>query len=304
VNQRPGTYRPAHASLAHPGVCADATKTGTLRIKDETGSKTLYLDGGRVVFAASSDANDRLGQLFLRRKMIVSGTLTEAASAAAEQNRRIGAVLVQMKAIRPQDLIWGVTEQVRQMVVGLFQWTRGDYAFSEGSLPSRRVITLKMHTGDLINERDQRASIPVRIEAAVGDLGTRYAASPRQQELAKELTLSLDEWTLLSQCESGATLGEISEQSSVGDFEVCRLIWAFMVVGLLVTEEAAAAATRPSESTRLHAYPSRLPRKLCRVAQRMRRPILYFETGSGRRAFLSMTASFRTPRWTVTRQDP
>ncbi|HZI93205.1 MAG TPA: DUF4388 domain-containing protein [Patescibacteria group bacterium] len=218
-------------------------KTGTLALKDETGTKTLYLDSGRVVFAASSDTNDRLGQLFLRRKMIRLKTLMDAASTAAEQNRRIGAVLVQMKAIRPQDLIWGVTEQVRQMVVGLFQWTRGEYAFSEGILPSDEVITLKMHTGDLIMSGIKSIESWSRIEAAVGDLDTRYAASPRQQDLAKELTLSLEEWTLLSQCESGATLGEIAEQSSLGDFEVCRLIWAFMVVGLLVTEQGAAVAT-------------------------------------------------------------
>ena len=216
--------------------------TGTLELRDESVQKTLYFDGGRVVFAASADANDRLGQLFLRRKMITLRTLKEAAVAASCEGRRMGAVLVKMKAIRPQDLVWGVTEQVRQMVISLFHWTRGEYSFRPGKPPSEEVITLNMHTADLIMSGIKSIDSWARIENAVGDLDTRYLASPRLQDLAREMTLSLDEWTLLSYAESGATLGEICERSALGDFEACRLIWGFMVVGLLGKEEAKAEA--------------------------------------------------------------
>jgi hypothetical protein len=217
-------------------------KTGTLTLKDGELTKTLYLDGGRVVFAASSDPDERLGQLFLRRKMIGLKTLKEAAVIASREGKRLGAVLVQKKAIRPQDLVWGVSEQVREMVIGLFSWTRGEFVFNEGRLPSDEVITLKMHTGDLIMSGIKSIQAWSRVEAAVGDLDARYQASPRLQELGKELTLSLDEWTLLSHCESGATLADICEHSTLGDFEVCRLIWGFIVVGLLSTHEAAESA--------------------------------------------------------------
>jgi len=211
--------------------------TGTLELRDEGIQKTLYFDTGRVVFASSGDSDDRLGQLFLRRRMIRLSTLREAAAKASLDGKRIGAVLVQMKAIRPSDLVWGVSEQVRQMVLSLFQWTRGAYVFKPGKPPSDEVITLNMHTADLILSGVKSIESWSRVEVAVGEPDTRYLASPRLQDLAKQMTLSLDEWTLLSYGESGATLSEICESSSLGDFEVCRLIWGFMVVGLLSQQQ-------------------------------------------------------------------
>ena len=224
-----------------------ARATGTLTLEDSGLSKNLYLDQGRVVFASSTDPEDRLGQLYLRHGMIGLGALKEAAKVALTGKKRLGAILVEMKAIRGQDLVWGVAEQVRGIVMGLFDWTRGEYQFTTGKLPTQEVITLKVPTGDLIMAGIKRIESWYRIEAAVGDLDSHYVCSPRFEELARELNLSLDEWTVLSQCESGASLADILAAFPRKDFEVCRLIWAFMVVGLLqksaaVRTQAAAAA--------------------------------------------------------------
>jgi len=115
---------------------------------DETGSKTLYLERWASRLCASSDPDDRLGQLSSAARD-PSQDATEAASAAADANRRIGAVLVQMKAIRAPGSDLGRHRAGPPDGGGLFQWTRAITAFSEGSLPSDEVITLKMHTGDL-----------------------------------------------------------------------------------------------------------------------------------------------------------
>ena len=213
-------------------------QTGTLTLKDGSITKTLYFESGRVVFAASTDPEDRLGQLYFKRGMITLSALKEAVVSSVEESRRMGTILVRIKAIRPQDLIWGVTEQVRMMVLSVFAWTRGTYLFQPGPLPSNEVITLKVPTPDLVMSGVKSIEAWSRVEAAVGEMETRYHASPRLDELARELNLSLDEWTLLSLCESGATLGQMCDDSPLGDFELCRLIWGFMVVGLLLKLEA------------------------------------------------------------------
>ncbi|HEY3174545.1 MAG TPA: DUF4388 domain-containing protein [Candidatus Polarisedimenticolia bacterium] len=240
--KEPGSVGPLTLPTLIQGLCGER-ETGTLVLKDDAIERTLYFDTGRVVFATSNDPDDRLGQLLFRHGMISLTTLKEAAAVSSFHGKRMGTVLVGMMAIRPQDLIWGVTEQVKQMVLSLFQWTRGCYTFEAGPLPSEEVITLKMPTPDLVMAGIKSIDAWSRIEAAVGDLETRYQPSSRLQELSKELTLSLDEWTLLSRCESGATLGQICEVSPANDFEVCRLIWAFMVTGLLLKQEAAQAGT-------------------------------------------------------------
>ncbi len=227
-----------------------ARATGTLTLEDSGISKTLYLDQGRVVFATSTDPEDRLGQLYLRQGMISLATLKQAAKVALTSKKRMGAWLVEIKAIRGQDLIWGVAEQVRCIVMGLFHWTRGEYQFTSGKLPTEEVITLKVPTGDLIVAGIKSIDSWYRIEAAVGDLDTHYVSSPRFEELARELNLSLDEWTVLSRCESGASLADICEASAGKDFEVCRLIWAFMVVGLLQKHASTAQAATASGDAR------------------------------------------------------
>ncbi|HET6372161.1 MAG TPA: DUF4388 domain-containing protein [Candidatus Polarisedimenticolia bacterium] len=217
-------------------LCA-GEETGTLVVTRSTNdvetAKTLYLDKGRVVFASSTDPDDRLGQLFLRRGMIGLEALQTAAVSSTNEGKRLGGVLVQMKAIRPEDLVWGVTEQVRGIVVGLFSWTNGVYRFTPGRPSSQELITLKMSTADLVLSGIRSIESWSRIEAAAGEIATRYTTNPRFEQLARELTLSLEEWTLLSRCESGATLGQVCHDSTLPDFEVCRLVWGFMVVGLL-----------------------------------------------------------------------
>ncbi len=244
VNREKGHIGPLTLPALIHALCGEKL-TGTLIVSDtmrnDPVSRTLYFDSGGVVFATSTDPEDRLGILFLRQGMISLSTLTQAADASGAQGKRLGTILVQKKAIRPEDLVWGVAEQVKRMIVGLFSWTRGEYAFTSGPLPSNEVITLKMPTGDLIMNGIKSVESWSRISAAVGGLSTRYATSPAFAKLARGLTLGLEEWTLLSRCESGATLGRICEESPLKDFEVCRLIWAFMVVGLLNKAEAGAA---------------------------------------------------------------
>ena len=92
---------------------------------------------------------------------------------------------------------------------------------------------MKMSTGDMILEGVKRIESWSRIKLAVGDLETMYQVSPKLQELGKEMSLSLDEWTFLSRCEGPISLQQLCQASALKDFEVCRLVWAFHVVGLL-----------------------------------------------------------------------
>jgi len=216
--------------------------SGTLSVSQGKRVKRVFIEEGRIVFAGSNDPDERLGALYLREGMISLQALQDALAVSLAEKKRLGTVLVQNKAIRPQDLVWGVTEQVKGIVLELFQWSSGEYLFEPGPLASPEVITLKMFTPDLLLTGVKSIQSWSRIEAAVGGLGTLYSTTPELQELAGALNLSLDEWTLLSRCESEVPLGRLCEESAMADFEVCRLIWAFAVVGLLRRHQAAKAA--------------------------------------------------------------
>jgi len=218
-------------SLLHD-VCEEKN-TGVLSVREGETEKSVYIDKGRIVFARSNDMEDRLGSLLIKRGMVSLQDMDVAVRIAQETKKRLGGVLVEKHAIRPQDLTWGVREQVKEIVVGLFRFTRGSYEMTFGPLPSDELITLKMSTGDIILEGVKGVSEWIRIQLAVGGLETRYQVSPRLDELGRTMNLSLDEWTLLSRCEGAVPLVTLLEASPMKNFDVCRLVWAFAVVGLL-----------------------------------------------------------------------
>jgi len=218
-------------SLVHD-ICEEKN-TGVLAVRDGDIEKAVFIEKGRIVFAKSNDKNDRLGTLILRRGMVSLRDMVAAGEISKQTGQRLGGVLVERGNIRPQDLVAGVRDQVKEITVSLFHWSRGTYEMKVGPLPSNEVITLKMSTGDIILEGLKRVDSWSRIELAVGSPETRYQVDPRVDELSRDVTLSLEEWTLLSRCEGPVMLGLLCEASPMKDYDVCRLVWALNVVGML-----------------------------------------------------------------------
>jgi hypothetical protein len=152
---------PPRGSLDQVGVPAilralvRADKTGPLRFTRGRTTKTVYLSDGRLIFATSTDPDDRLGEMLLRKGLISYRDLEESVR-GIRAGRRQGTILVERGAIRSRDLVQGVTEQVQEIVYSLFLWQDGLYEFVEGDLPSREVILLRMPTEDILMEGIRR----------------------------------------------------------------------------------------------------------------------------------------------------
>lgn len=211
-------------------------ETGVLTLTAESSEKSIYIREGRPIFATSSDRDDRLGQVLFRTGLVSLEGLMEAAEESVESGKRLGTVLVERDLIQPHDLIGGVLRQVRDIISGLFLWTRGHYRYVPGPLPTEEVITLKLSAGDLILEGIRRIDSWGRIWEAVGDLDSRYHTTDRVERLSRDMSLSLEEWTLLSHCEQPATLRTLCEVSTIDDFELCRFLWAMLTLGIVTKE--------------------------------------------------------------------
>lgn len=207
--------------------------TGVLTLRDGVAEKSIFIDRGRIIFAKSNEIEDRLGSLMIRRGLLTLKDLEDASYVSIATGQRLGGVLVSKNVIRAKDLVDGVSDQVQEIVISLFLWTRGSYEMKFGSLPSNELITLKVPSENLILDGVRRINAWARIQLAVGGSETHYKVGPRVSELGDLMNLSLEEWTLLSRCEGPETLGHLCEQSALKDFDVCRLVWAFTVVGML-----------------------------------------------------------------------
>jgi hypothetical protein len=215
-------------------------ETGVLTLTGDTSEKSIYIHSGRPVFATSNDRDDRLGQIFFKAGLVSLEGLMGSLERAAEEGKRLGTVLVEQGLIQPHDLVEGVRNQVRNIVCSLFLWTRGRYRYRPGDLPTDEVITLKLSAGNTILEGIRRIDSWERIWEAVGDLDMRYQTAPGLEDMSRDLTLSLEEWTLLSHCERPVSLRELCRTSSVNDFEICRLLWALLTLGITIRISPAA----------------------------------------------------------------
>lgn len=230
-----------------------ADKTGPLRFTRGRVIKTVYLQGGRLIFATSTDPDDRLGEKLLRKGLISYRDLEESVK-AIRAGKRQGTALVESGSIRSRDLVQGVTEQVQEIVYSLFLWEDGAYEFVEGDLPTREVILLRMPTEDILMEGIRRVERWSRIQAGAGALEQRYTPSPESTAILQSMSLSKDELSLVALLDGAPTLEEICAASRQSDFEICRAVWGLWVTGVLDrVPQDTAEGTRVLDKTEPHA---------------------------------------------------
>lgn len=211
--------------------------TGRLRLERPDVRLTLTVDDGRLVFALSSDADDRLGPRLLRSGAITLRQL-EDATRAMRPGKRFGTVLVEMGFLAPKELVRGVVDQTRDIILHAFRWTAGEYR-PEAGRTAGEDITLNMSTPQLLLDGITQLDSWTRVSGGCGGLATRYARVPGSDALFKQLTLDIDQAELLRAVDGARDVEALCTGSALNHFEVCRNLWAFRVIGLVRRVEAA-----------------------------------------------------------------
>jgi hypothetical protein len=205
--------------------------SGRLRLSTEDARIVLTMEEGRLVFASSSDPDHRLGPSLLRRGMITLRQMDDATRGMVP-GKRFGTVLVEMGFLAPRDLVRGVVEQTRAIILHVFRWTSGRYELQEGTTRGED-ITLNMSTPQLVLDGISQIEAWSRIDRGCGSLPTRYERVPGSEALFKQLTLDVDQAELLRAVNGERDVEALCAGSVLNHFEVCRNIWAFRVIGLV-----------------------------------------------------------------------
>jgi hypothetical protein len=206
--------------------------TGVLTLTSAGVGRSVVVQEGRLVFASSTSRDDRLGELMLRRGRIKLRQLVDA-GAAVTPGKRLGTVLVESGALSPKDLVKSVVEHTQEIIYGAFLWTEGQYRLEEGG-DSKEAIKLNISTPDLILEGIRRIDSWGRIDAAVGGLGARYDRRPDYEARLRNVSLPPEKTAILAGLTAARTVEQICDSATLPDFEVCRTLWAFRVLGVVL----------------------------------------------------------------------
>lgn len=206
-------------------------ETGVLTFRNTVVTKSIYVKDGRVVYAASTDVNERLGEVLLVEGKISVRQYLEA-SRMIRPGKRLGALLVEMEALQPEELIPAVEHQVKEVIMDLFSWTVGDYEMVIRDNDPDNLITLNISTENLILEGIRRGRAWSQVLHGVGDLDAVYAPTGNTDILYK-LELSGEEQEVLAHVNGRSTVEQICEVSYLTNFETYRILWALAVLRVI-----------------------------------------------------------------------
>ncbi len=204
--------------------------SGILTLSNKGVGKSVTVQEGRLVFASSTSPDERLGELLLRKGRIALRQYVDAGKLLGP-GKRLGTVLVESGVLSPKDLVKAVVEHTQEIIYNAFQWTEGHYRLQERA-ESAEAITLKISTPDIIMEGIRRIEAWSRIDRAVGGLAAQYQVTDRAHELARGMILVTEQNTMLDLLAAPQDVEMLCSSSTMADFDVCRTLWAFRVIGI------------------------------------------------------------------------
>ncbi len=217
--------------------------TGLLSLHRGLTTKSITVEKGRLVFATSSDPDERLGVLLLRRGQISLRQLVDA-GARVSAGKRLGTLLVEDGVLAPKALVRAVIETSREIILHAFTWAEGRYKLEAGQRPEE-AITLNIDPPQLILQGIKRIESWKRIERAVGGLEARYRARREAAPVLQKLALDADERGVADRLAEARSVEHLCAWSKLSSFAVCRLLWALRVVGF--AERLPGAAALPDD---------------------------------------------------------
>ena len=206
--------------------------SGKLHLKQARLERTLHWLEGEIIFATSNTPEQSLGQFLLRNGKITQEQYDESAQRVGPHMRH-GKALVQMGAISPNDLWWGLKNQALEIIYSLFTLNEGSFSFVEASeeVLHERIV-LSINTPSAIMEGIRRLDESARIREKITSLEMVFAKTGEVPDF-KELELSEDEIALYNNIDGKLTVRGLIAKSELTDFEVTRMLFQLLMARLI-----------------------------------------------------------------------
>ena len=207
--------------------------SGRLFLRRDGITKTVIFDDGYPVFARSSAAHDRLGELLLREGRLDDDQLAALMEEQRESRRRLGALLVDHGVVKQGELFPLVRRHVLDIIYSLFSWTSGEFELEAGQADDER-IRLEQHPAALIVEGVRRKVGYELLVSRLGGPDTRVRLREGARGRLDDAQLEPDEAELCGLLSGEQTIGGLVSLDLVDELRCYQLIYALQLLGLAV----------------------------------------------------------------------
>ena len=206
--------------------------TGRLKVSSGHYRRTVYFDRGRPTYAVSSHPEESFGEVLVQAGRASTEQIRLALSKTPSM-KKIGATLVEMGVIQPQDLLWAAAEQVRQIVLALFTLQDGTWIFEEGDFSGDDILRLPIKIDLLFREGVRRIADPRLLLRSLGSMEVQLEASANGNGKPQP-TFALDERErgLLESIRRGpSTVRDLCRGSGMPAIDACRTLVTLVAAG-------------------------------------------------------------------------
>ena len=147
-------------------------RTGLLHFTQGQVRRSVRFRKGHLVHGDTNVKDERMGETLVHQGLLSAQDLKRATGFVLRDGKRLGAVLIEMGILDKERLEDAVALHVRELLLKVFSWTEGSYAFEEQdpSVDSDADITLKLSMGEMILEAVRRVEDSDVIRYALGDI--------------------------------------------------------------------------------------------------------------------------------------
>ena len=207
--------------------------SGKMVVRQSHFERTILWKDGEIVFASSNSPEHSLGQFLLRNGKITQEQYDESKRRVTAQLRH-GKILVQMGAISPKDLWFGVKNQVLEIIYSLFTWKDGSFSFFESAeeLAQERIV-LQIHSSSVIMEGIRRLDESARIREKIPNLDIVFMKVPGEEPDFSDLDISENEIQVYKDIDGRLSIRELTGRSDLTEFEVTRILFQLLSARLI-----------------------------------------------------------------------
>jgi hypothetical protein len=224
-----------------------ARATGILHLSSGATAKKIFFKSGEIVFAATNEERERLGERLVRAGRIKRSIVDLACRVMERSHQRFGKTIVEWGWVSPAEIQYWIAEQIKDIVYSVFSWSSGDYRFEPAEEPVEPDLLLELHTAEVIWEGARRIGNLDAIRVGVGDPKGSLALAGGSR---LGIPVGQNEGYILARVDGQTTISEILSSSPLEEEDTLRCIYALLLAGVLERMDSLPSSQDPSEASK------------------------------------------------------
>ena len=203
---------------------------GVITAKSKEAIKRIFLDGGRVVFATSSDMEDALGAFLVRREILTPEQLAESGRRIALTGKRQGEVLIDMGVLTPSQMAGAVLAQISAILWTIFDWEEGQVTFEVGRFRAEEKIQIDLPIEQVIRDGLMKVADP---KLLVKRIGPSWTVLERLEGAISAIPLAPEEEKYLAAVDGKTPFVDLCRKGPGDAARNARLLFLFFCLDLI-----------------------------------------------------------------------